>query len=200
MEANFTGAFTRAFEAGENAGQSFLTSIKNGVKSLAVNIASQLIFCLAVVPTVNAGASALGFAGNFLAAPNTAIGGGGFGSFFGGFGGAATAGASATGAAQTITVNGMNYTAAGSAAGQQAGLFGLGRSTGLGGAFTGGISNTGFSGVDGFLNTQLYNAPTFGSGATASGFYPGTPMAGEVGAFAGGGGGGVGVNVGGGIP
>ena len=199
MEANFTGAFTRAFEAGENAGQSFLTSIKAGVKSLAVSIASQLIFRMAVVPTVNAGASALGFAGNFLAAPNTAIGGGGFGSFFGGSGGAATAGASAAGAAQTITVNGMNYTAAGSTAGQQAGLFGLGRSTGLGGAFTGGISNTGFSGVDGFLNTQLYNAPTFGSGATASGFYPGTAMAGEAGAFAGGGGGGVGVNVGGAI-
>ena len=35
LESNFVGAFTRAFEAGRNGADSFFTSIKNGMRSLA---------------------------------------------------------------------------------------------------------------------------------------------------------------------
>lgn len=148
IESNFTGAFTRAFEAGANAGQSFLTSIRNGVRSLATSIASQLVFRMAVVPLVNAGASALGYAGNFLAAPNTAIGGANLSSIFG-LGSTAAGGAGAVSTAGSVAAGTQQ-------AGQTLGLTSFGRLTGLGNAFTGGLSNTGYATIDGALNTTLW--------------------------------------------
>ncbi len=169
IESNFSGAFTRAFEAGANAGQSFLTSIKNGVKSLAATIASQLVFRMAVVPVVNAGASALGYGGSLISAPNSPIGGVNLGGILGGASGVSTAGS---------VQGGVNQ------AGQSMGLMSAGRYGNLGAAFTGqGLANTGFGVVDGALNT-----PIFGSGAAMQGpTISGAPVSGIDGLTVGGG-------------
>lgn len=146
MESNFAGAFTRAFEAGEDAGRSFMESIKRGVKSLAVTIASQLVFRMAVVPVVNAAGGAVGLGANLLGTPNTGLGGLNLGGMFGGGAPVASTAGSTSAALQQ---------------GQQSlGLTGMGRMSGLSGAMSyQGLANTGFRAVDGFLNTTLSGQP-----------------------------------------
>jgi hypothetical protein len=146
IESTFSGAFTRAFEAGADAGKSFLDSIARGVKSLAATIGSQLIFRMAVVPVVNYGASALGFSGSLLGAPNTAIGGLNLGGMFGG---GTTPSAAATGGTNVMGQ-------AGNASSLQTITGGL-RGINPGDYISGATSyNTGFGYVDSALNTSLW--------------------------------------------
>nr|WP_314076328.1 tape measure protein [uncultured Roseococcus sp.] len=185
IETAFAGAFTRAFESGADAGRSFMESIERGVKSLAATIASQLVFRMAVIPVVNSVGSSLGFGGNLLSMPTTAIGGVNLGGLFGG-GSAVSSAAGST-------------TAAVNQAGQFGSVTGLGRLTGLSGIMSyGGLSNTGWAGVDSFLNTTwnpAASASNVGAGVggdvasasygTASGATYGNLIGGGLGAAAG---------------
>ncbi|MBS7810539.1 tape measure protein [Roseococcus pinisoli] len=162
IETAFAGAFTRAFESGADAGRSFLESIERGVKSLAATIASQLVFRMAVVPVVNSVGSSLGFGSNLLGMPSSPIGGLNFGGLFGGGSPVASAAGSASAAMQR---------------GQQTvGLTGAGRITGLSGIMSyGGVSNTGWAGVDGFLNTTFSGQPSLAANIGAQ-TYNGLPV------------------------
>jgi tape measure domain-containing protein len=58
---------------------------------------------------------------------------------------------------------GFNINGAVQQAGQSAGLFSLGRSTGLGSAFTGGAANTGYGFIDGALNANIFGTTPIGT-------------------------------------
>lgn len=101
---------------------------------------------------------------------------------FGGFTGGAQA-------AQPGSGGGMGAADLGGFSSLRTAYNGLTSPGGLGSFFPGGPAiNTGFGGLDGVLNTALYTPSTTGA-VTSSGFYAGTALPGEAGAFIGGGGG-----------
>lgn len=137
---NFFGdSFARIFERTEGGFAQLMQTFKRAAISTFASIAAQAVIRPIVAPVV----SALGLGQLFNSAGGLTLGG---------FGGVAQA-------ADTGSVSGaMNV------AGQYAGLSSAGRITGLGGAFTGGQSATGWGGIDGFLNTSVYS-PTAGVGS-----------------------------------
>jgi len=154
LESNFTGAFTRAFEAGKNGADSFFTSVKNGMRSLAASIASQLVFRMAVTPVVNSVGGAFGFS-NLIGNASTPIGGSTLGNLFGGGTANAATASAATGTAGS-TGGGFSLSSLGSLNS----LRNVG--SGLGQFFPGGGAiNTGF----GFLDAGLNASTGIGSGS-----------------------------------
>ncbi|UPY37222.1 tape measure protein [Sediminicoccus sp. KRV36] len=122
-------------------------------RSVLARIASEAIIRPIIAPVV----SGLGL-GQFGSASGI---GTSIGSIFGPSGGTAVSNAGSTQGAV-------------SQAGQSAGLFQFGRSTGLGGAFTGGTANSGYGFLDNALNAQIAAPVNFPSEAAFQGLVDGT--------------------------
>jgi hypothetical protein len=153
---------TRAFFEGSRNGETFFERMGNSLKNILIAAISAALSRQVFQPLI---ASALGGGS-----------GGGFSlsGLFGGGGQAATPGGSSTDALGSFGTLRQAYN-------------GLTSPGGLGSFFPGGAAvNTGFTGLDGFLNMPLYT-PGLGT-AGAGGYLSGTAMAGEAGAFLGGGG------------
>ncbi|MBX9751815.1 MAG: hypothetical protein K5Q68_19655, partial [Roseococcus sp.] len=168
----FGDAFARAFEGTGNGFRGLMDSFRRAAISTFASIAAQAVIRPIVAPIVQGlGLSQLG------------IGGGGSLNLSGLFGSGAAQAATPAGGS-----GGGGLGSAGSFSTLRTAYDGLTSPGGLGSFFPGGAAvNTGWGGLDGLLNTSLYTPAAAGS-LTSSGFYAGTSMAGEAGAFVGGGG------------
>lgn len=147
--------FADMFAENSRGWAGMLDTFRNTFRSLMARLAAEAIIRPIIAPIVQG--LGLGQAGG-------ASGGFNLSGLFGGGGGAAADLGSTQGA--------LNQ------AGQSAGLFSFGRSTGLGGAFTGGTSNSGIGWLDAGLNTQLAAPMSFPSEAGFQGLVDGTAASG----------------------